>query len=198
MDVEITGKNINNNNNNNNVDVYVRFFQNVNNNYNFLRVILFDLLNVYVSVYNYYIQYRNFKLYIKKEFNILFDIAENSKNIYTVDKKIKKINKDLNLPKNTYLVIGLKNYHKYKCIKYIIKEVLRYDQKILNYLIYLQKHIITLINGMNKFNQFLRYCLKILFNYNSNNNYDNTNSILLNNFNKLKENYFLNISKHLN
>ena len=181
-------------NNNNHVTVYLHIFRDINCNYNLLRIILFDLLNVYSIVYNYYIQYTQFNLYIKKEYKILFDIAQTSKYIYTVNKKKgKKI--DLNLPKNTFIIIGESNFYKYKSIKFIIREIINYEKKILSYLTYLQERIITLINGMNKFNQFYSYCLKILFNYQF--NIDNTNVTLIDKFNQLKQNYFLNIVKHV-
>ena len=175
---------------NDNIDIYMNAFQSVNSNYNFLRISLFDLLNVYVSVHSYYIKYKNFLKYVQLEYNFLFDIVQNKKNVYTIDKKSSK-KKYSNLPKDTYIIIGLKSYHKYKTIKHILSEVLKYDDKILNYLIYLQKHIITLINGMNKFNQFYCYGLKILFNYQFNDD-NNIDLILLDNFNQLKQNYFMN------
>lgn len=179
-------------NNNNNIDIYVSIFQDINRNYNLLRIILFDLLNFYSSVHNYYMQYKNFKLYIEREYSILFDIAQNSKNIYTIDKKLdKKINSKL--PENTFFVIGIKNLYKYKSIKFITKEIINYDVKILNYLIYLQKHIVTLINGMNQFNYFYCYCLKIFFNYRCKN--DNINFILIDKFNQLRYDYVNNVTK---
>ena len=195
IDIEENNNNDNNNNNNNNIiDIYVAIFQDVKYNYNLLKIMLFDLLMFYSSVYNYYVQYKNFNLFIKQEYAILYDIAQNNKTVYLVEKKT---NEKLNLPNNTFIVIGLKPLYKYKSIKSIMKEIINYDEKLFNYLIYLQKNIVTLINGMNKFNQFYRYCLKILFNFNFNND-DDTNSILMNNFKQFKHNYLLNVNKHLN
>ena len=181
---------------NNVINIYINSFQSVNSNYNFLRIVLFDLLNVYASVYNYYIKYKNFIKYVEREYNLLFDIARNKKNVYTINKKSNKKlrKKNFSLPKDTYIIIGLKNYHKYKTIKYILSEIINYDEKILNYLIYLQKHIFTLVNGMNKFNQFYCYGLKTLFNYQFGND-NNIDLILLDNFNQLKQHYFLNMTK---
>ena len=171
------------------VDRYLFFFQNVNSNYNFLRIVLFDLLNFYVSVYNYYIKYKKFIIFIEKKYNFLFDMAQNKKNVYTINKKL---DKKLNLPPNTYIIVGLKNYRRYKNIKWVLENVINYDQIIQSYLLYLQNHIITLINGMNKFNKFYCYCLHVLFNYQFNN--EITDLILLDNFNQLKQNYFLKFS----
>ena len=204
MDIIIDDDNNNNNNNyyyydnnynndNDNIDRYFTIFQNIKYEYNLLKIILFYLLMFHSSVYNYYKQYENFKLYIKQKYPILYDIAKNKKNLYVIYKNQKS---NLKLPKNTFLVIGSKTLYKYKGIKLIVKEIINYDEKMYIYLKYLQKQIVILINGMNWFNQFYRYCLKILFNYHSLNDY--TNSILIHNFNQFKHCYLSNITQNLN
>ena len=194
MDIDIEEEEKPNDDNNPYVNIYLKIFQDINCNYNLLRMILFDLLNVYVTVYNYYLQYTKFNLYIEREYKNLFDIAHKDIRIYTIDKKNKCPN-DLNLLENTFIVIGIENFYKYKSAKFIIKEIINYEKKILNYLIYLQERIITLINGMNKFTDFYRYCLNIIFNYRF--DIDNSNEILIDKFNSLKQNYFLKVVKHM-
>ena len=191
--MDIDNENIiddNYNNRNINVDIYIDIFKNISYNYDILRIILFNLLNHYSTVQNYYIQYIKFNIYIKKKYKILFDISQKLITTYTVNKTQDKSN--LNLPKGTILVIGENNYYRYKTIKLIIKDIINYDKKIYNYLLYLQNHIITLINGMNTFNEFHTYCLKIFFNHANN---DNINNMLIRRYNKLKENH---ITRNIN
>ena len=178
-----------------NINIYLEIFREVNGNYNLLRIILFELLNYYIAVQNYYIQYLSFKAYMKEKYKYLYHLSQNHISIYTIHKKLKKDRIDLQLPENTFLVIGLTNFYKYKGIKYILKEILSYDEKVYKFLLYLENHIVKLINGMNKFKQFYNYYLNIFFNYPRNN--DNINSLLIKRFNELKQNHILRVAKYL-
>ena len=186
---------VDNNNNNNNINIYINIIQDIKRKYDLLRVLVFELLNYYSSVENYYIQYSRFKEYIKKKYSILYYISQNNIKIYTINRK--KNRKKLNLPPNTILVIGIHNYYKYKSMKYIIKEIVNYDKKILNYLTYLQKRIITFINGMNNFHHFYTYSLEIYFDFKNIDDFNNS-SILVNTFTGLKQNYLSKSTKFMN
>lgn len=165
--------------------------------YNLLRIILFDLLNYYTSVYNYYKQYMKFISYVWNNYPQLAFIYENKIKIYTIPNNNKNDKKSLNLPKDTFIIVGINNYYKYKSIKYILRKIMTYDKNIHNYLIYLETCIIRLANGMNKFNRFYTYSLNIFFNYNTYISND-SNSLLNNSFNTLKQNYLHKCTQYLN
>ena len=91
----------------------------------------------------------------------------------------------------------MSNYYKYKSIKYVLNEIINHDKKLYTYLIYLETCIVRFINGMNSFNNFYTYSLNVLFNSQHQYYYRNNDNLLLNAFNKLKQNYFSKYASYL-
>ena len=170
------------------------FFTFVESKYNLLRVILFDLINYYTSIHNYYIQYIKFLSHIRNKYPLLAFIHDNKSPIKVVKSKTYKSSK------NTTIILGIRNYYKYKSIKYILNKIMTYNKEIYKYLVYLESCIVRLVNGMNKFNRFYSYCLHIYFQYDIYNDESNTYNInqLLNSFNTVKHNYLYNSTVYLN
>ena len=162
----------------------------INSKYNLLRIILTDLILFYNDIYNYYVQYSSFLSYVKKTYPELFIIYKKTLKIYTI--KYRKRKKCLQLPLNTTLVIGVKNYYKYKAIKIILTKIFSYDKIIFSYLLYLEQSIVKLINSMNKFRQIYSYSINIFFD--DCNDYDNIikyyQTDIDNAFYNIKRNYF--------
>lgn len=171
-------------------------FQYITSKYNLLRVFLFDVINYYTSVQNYHIQYLKFISFIKDKYSQLVLISQAKIKTFTIPNNKDYKRKRLKLQSDTILIIGLSNYYKYISIKYIMNKIMNYNKKLYSYLIYLETCIVRVIQGMNNFRNIYTYSLSILFN--SLQVYDNNEMLLLNSFNKLKQNYFSKSAPYLN
>ena len=143
----------------------------INNKYNIIRIYLYDIIRHYIDVSKFYELYAKFisnNMY--KKFNLLYTIAQTKVRIYTITAKNAK--PPNNLPKDTIIIKNSHNYLKYKAIKFILKNILDYKEKIYRYLEMLQLTITKLINGLNRFYNLYKYSLNISFD-NTGNNSDN-------------------------
>ena len=187
------------NNNNNNIQLS-DVLRHITSKYNLLRIYLFDLMNYYSTVQNYYIQYLKFVSFVKDKYPILVSISQTKVKTFTIpySKKYENKRKQLKLQPNTILIIGLSNYYKYISIKHIMNEIINYDKKLHTYLIYLETCIVRFINGINNFNRFYTYSLNILFNAHYHHYYQNNDDLLSNTFKQLKQNHLSKYAPYLN
>lgn len=159
-------------------------FQYITSKYNLLRILLFDLINYYTTVQNYYIQYLKFISFVKDKYSQLVLISQKKIKTFTISNNKDYKRKRAKLQPDTLLIIGLSNYYKYSSIKYIMNKIMNYNKKLYSYLIYLETRIVRFINGMNNFYNFYTYSLGIYFDCNHQGDYK-----FINSFNILKQNY---------
>ena len=166
----------------------------INNKYNFLRYILFDLIYHYISIKKYHTIYISFLSYIKKKYHRLYKIAQTKRKAFTISKyknyktTIRKIKKKLS--SDVIIMLGKPTKQKYKAIKYIMNKILNYHKHIYNTLLYMETHIIRIVNGMNKFYMIYSNIMK-----NNDNNTFHLEQLILSTVNALQYknnvNYYL-------
>ena len=127
--------------------------------YDLLRISLFNVLTYYKRVYDFYLTYSRFVSYVTDRYPLIYQIFKFKGRVYTIKRK----RKNIQLPSNTILIIGLTNYYKFKAIKFIVNKIFEYETQIYSYLIYLERSILSLIKSMNDFYQFYVYSVNILF-----------------------------------